>query len=153
MSDVCDLFEPVAENKNIRLYAELTSGCRVQGNRKYLQRMLANLVDNALKYTPDNGSVRVRMSADERKISVAVNDTGSGIPEAEQGRIFERFYRCDQSRSQPGFGLGLSLARAVARTHGGELVVESTLGSGSRFTVTLPRGGAFPRPGSRSPTT
>jgi heavy metal sensor kinase len=139
VNDVCDLFSPVAEDKQIRLSNQLVSDCRVRGNRKYLQRMLANLMDNALKYTPANGTVAVAVSADERAVSIAVRDTGIGIPASEQAQIFERFFRCDQSRSHPGFGLGLSLARAVARTHGGDLAVQSNPGGGSVFTVTLPR--------------
>ncbi len=138
VSDVCELFATLAEDKQIRLSTRLADGCRVRGNRKFLQRMLANLLDNALKYTPEQGEVAVEVAPMERAVSVAVRDTGIGIPLAEQGQIFERFFRCDQSRSQPGFGLGLSLARAVARSHGGDLVVESEPGSGSRFTVTLP---------------
>ncbi len=139
VKDVCELFGPLAEDKQIRLSSSLAPGCRVRGDRKYLQRMLANLVHNALKYTPEQGDVAVELSADERRVSVAVRDNGIGIPSSDQGQIFERFFRCDQSRSQSGFGLGLSLARAVARTHGGDLVVESAPGTGSRFTVTLPK--------------
>lgn len=138
VNDVCELFEPLAEDKRIHLTTRLMSGCRVQGDRRYLQRMLANLVDNALKYTPAQGAVGVEMATDHGLVSIAVSDTGIGIPETEQGQIFERFFRCDQSRSEPGFGLGLSLAMAVARTHGGGLAVHSAPGSGSRFTVTLP---------------
>jgi signal transduction histidine kinase len=147
VNDVCELFAPLAEDKQIHLSTRLVPGCWVRGDRKYLQRMLANLVDNALKYTPEQGAVAVEVSVFGQRVAVAVRDNGIGIPLAEQGQIFERFFRCDQSRSQPGFGLGLSLARAVARSHGGDLLVESAPGGGSRFTVTLPKDGPAAAPG------
>jgi signal transduction histidine kinase len=105
-----------------------------------IQRILANLLDNALKYTPSGGSVRVSLSAiDDGEAFVSVQDTGMGIPPDDLPHIFERFYRCDQSRSEPGTGLGLSLARALARAHQGDITVTSTLGQGSTFTLTLPK--------------
>lgn len=138
VSDVCELFEPLAEDKKIQLSTRLVPDCRVRGNRRYLQRMLANLLDNAVKYTPRDGAIHVDMAVDQGLVSISVRDSGIGIPQSDQPQIFERFFRCDQSRSEPGFGLGLSLAQAVARTHGGGLAVQSTPGSGSVFTVTLP---------------
>jgi len=79
------------------------------------------------------------MTEDDTKVSISIKDTGIGISSSDLPHIFERFYRCDQSRSQPGTGLGLSLARAVARVHGGDITVESRLNHGSTFTVNLPR--------------
>lgn len=136
--DACELFEPIAEDKNIELSLRHKPGCLVRGSTQYLQRMLANLLDNALKYTPDKGRIDVELSSNDAAVSIAVRDTGIGISEADQPHIYERFYRCDESRSQPGFGLGLSLARAVARAHGGDIGVSSSPGSGSVFSVTLP---------------
>lgn len=133
-----ELFEPVAENKEIELSLNLVPGCHVRGNAGYLQRMLANLLDNALKFTPPKGCIDVAVLSHDGKVSTSVRDTGIGIAEADQPHIFERFFRCDPSRSQPGFGLGLSLARAIAQAHGGDLVVSSSLGQGSVFRVTLP---------------
>lgn len=138
VQDACELFEPVAENKDIQLSPRLEPNHCVLGNMQHLQRMLANLLDNALKYTPVKGSVEIAVSRENDLVSIAVSDTGIGISESEQQHIFERFFRCDQSRSMPGFGLGLSFSRAVARTHGGDLRVLSEPGRGSVFTVTLP---------------
>jgi signal transduction histidine kinase len=107
-----------------------------------IQRMLSNLLDNAIKYTPQGGLVKVSVSENEAKVVVSVKDTGCGISPSDLPRIFERFYRCDQSRSQAGIGLGLSLARAIARAHGGEITATSTPNQGSTFTATLPK--SFP---------
>ena len=136
--DACELFEPVAEEKGIRLSLELESGCRLRGNIHHLQRMLANLLDNALKYTPEAGSVAVKLARDTRGVNITVADTGIGIPEAEQSRVFDRFFRCDQSRSRKGCGLGLSYSRAVARAHGGDITLVSIPAKQSTFTVSLP---------------
>ena len=104
-----------------------------------IQRMLSNLLDNAIKYTPCGGSVNVSVSENDNQVTLSVKDTGWGISPTDLPRIFERFYRCDQSRSQAGIGLGLSLARAIARAHGGDITATSTLNHGSTFTVTLPK--------------
>jgi signal transduction histidine kinase len=102
--------------------------------------MLSNLLDNAIKYTPSRGTVSVSVSEnDERNIVITVKDTGIGISPNDLPRIFDRFYRCDQSRSTLGIGLGLSLARAIARAHGGDITVTSTPNQGSTFTATLPK--------------
>jgi signal transduction histidine kinase len=103
-----------------------------------IQRMLSNLLDNAIKYTASRGAVSVSVSEDERDVVITVKDTGVGISPGDLPRIFERFYRCDQSRSEPGIGLGLSLARAIARVHGGDITVTSAPNQGSTFTITLP---------------
>lgn len=137
--DACELFEAVAEEKNISLSCQLEAGCRLTGNRQNLQRMLANLLDNALKYTAPQGSVRVTLERLADSLQLGITDTGQGISEAEQQRVFERFYRCDESRGHSeGCGLGLSFARSVARAHGGDIALSSTPGNGSTFTITLP---------------
>jgi signal transduction histidine kinase len=105
-----------------------------------LQRMLANILDNAVKYTPSGGKIEVSLTGTKNhNITISIKDTGVGISAADLNRIFERFYRCDQSRSQPGTGLGLSLARAIARAHGGDITVTSTVNQGSTFNITLPK--------------
>jgi heavy metal sensor kinase len=136
----CDLFEPLAEDNGVTLTYNAPDPCHLFGDSRMIQRMLANLLDNAIKYTPSGGTVSVSVSENERKDVVAtVKDTGIGIAEGDLPRIFERFYRCDQSRSKPGIGLGLSLARAIARAHHGEITVTSRPSEGSIFTITLPK--------------
>jgi two-component system sensor histidine kinase SenX3 len=106
--------------------------------------MLYNLIDNAIKYSGERGSVRVGLEAGDGAARVSVADTGPGIPAEDQGRLFERFYRADQSRARDtaggigGAGLGLAIALWVARSHGGNIEVESRLGEGSTFRVVLP---------------
>lgn len=100
--------------------------------------MLANLVDNALKYTPSNGKVWLDAEDVENTVQIKISDTGMGIPAEDQDRIFERFYRCDQSRNSDGFGLGLSFAQAVAHAHGGQIQLNSEPGKSSTFTIILP---------------
>jgi two-component system OmpR family sensor kinase len=103
-----------------------------------LQRLISNLLDNAIKYTPTGGQVSIFLEKrNDSPVVLRVSDTGAGIDEEETERIFERFYRGDASRSTEGSGLGLSLARAIARAHGGDITVESGAGKGSIFTVTL----------------
>ena len=142
--DACELFEPVADEKEIELSCQLDAGCRIHGNVQNLQRMLANLLDNALKYTPPKGRIDINLGCDEQGIKVAVADTGIGIPAPDQARIFERFFRCDQSRSQTGCGMGLSFSQAVARAHGGDISVASEPGNGTTFTITIPNSRIFP---------
>ena len=101
--------------------------------------MVANLLDNALKYTPPLGRVTVSVQEAGEKVLIAMSDTGAGISEKDHPQIFKRFYRGDRSRSQAGFGLGLSLAQAIASAHGGDITVESSPGKGSVFTVALPK--------------
>ena len=139
--DAYELFQPVAVEKGIDFRVSVSDEDRiVLGDRARLQRMVSNILDNALKYTPSRATVHISLGGDGQCVRISVTDTGVGIEAAELEHIFDRFYRCDQSRSTPGNGLGLSLARAVARAHGGEIHVESQSGRGSTFTVALPRG-------------
>ncbi len=133
----CELFEPGAEDKGVNLACSVPNGSRLVGDTRMIQRMLSNLLDNAIKYTPSGGSVGISLVENEGQVAVTIRDTGIGLSPSDLPRIFERFYRCDQSRSQAGIGLGLSLARAVARAHGGDITVVSTPNQGSTFTVTL----------------
>ncbi len=118
---------------------DLPNDCRIRGDRQRLQRVVANLLDNAVKYTPSGGRVTIELDEDGERLKLSIRDTGVGISPHEKARIFERFYRCDRSRSELGNGLGLSLALAFARVHGGDIVVDSTPERGSTFTVALPR--------------
>jgi heavy metal sensor kinase len=136
--DACDLFLAPAEDKGVKLACDVAGHCNIFGDHRMIQRMIANLLDNAIKYTPAGGSVEVTVSTgNDNAVAIEVKDTGIGISEKEMPRIFERFYRCDPSRSEAGIGLGLSFARAIARAHGGDISVFSKSGQGSTFTVTF----------------
>lgn len=138
VQDACELFEEVAEQKGIKLTCRLQKDCYIYGNIQELQRMLANLLDNAIKYTLANGQVSVALTCNRQNIEIMVLDTGVGIPESDQARVFDRFFRCDQSRTHDGFGLGLSYSRAVAHSHGGDIELSSSLEKGSCFIIKLP---------------
>jgi signal transduction histidine kinase len=143
--DVGELYEPVAEENGIALKVEAATPAPVRGNRELVSQALANLVDNAIKYgqpsaagTPAEITVSAVNAGDEVQLTVA--DRGPGVPEGERPRVIERFVRLEQSRSKPGSGLGLSLAAAVARLHGGELTLEDNQ-PGLKTVIALPRGG------------
>jgi heavy metal sensor kinase len=138
VGDACRLFEALAEEKGIRLRCDAPEPLPIWGDTRLIQRMLANLLDNAIKYTPSGGAVSVSARRDSlQRTVIEVSDTGPGISEADLPHIFERFYRGDPSRSQAGAGLGLCFARAVAHAHGGEITAAS-LQTGSVFWVTIP---------------
>lgn len=135
------LFGPLAEDKGLTLTGDIPEVLMVRGDLKMLQRAVANIVDNAIKYTPSPGNIDIRgvRDKDVEMINVSITDSGIGIDAEDLPKIFNRFFRCDQSRATGGFGLGLSLARAIAHVHGGEVNVESAIGVGSVFTLCLPQ--------------
>jgi signal transduction histidine kinase len=114
------------------------AGLEVTGDRPRLRQVLANLLDNAVKYVPRGGHVELLASARPGGVVIEVKDDGPGIPADEQPLIFDRLYRGDRSRSERGLGLGLSLVRAVVQAHGGTVSVRSEPGAGSTFRVDLP---------------
>ena len=148
---IADLYEPLADDKGLALTVEAPAPAQVHGNRELVSQALANLVDNAIKYAgvrPEavNGSeaaIVVTALNDPDRILLTVSDHGPGIPEVDRGHVVERFVRLEQSRSEPGSGLGLSLASAVARLHGGELRLEDNH-PGLKAVIALPRAGAAP---------
>ena len=148
------LYEPLADDKGLVLKVEAPATASIRGNRELVSQALANLVDNAIKYaapapSQSNGAqpeILVKALGEGGRIVLTVADGGPGIPEADRSRVVERFVRLEQSRSQPGSGLGLSLAAAVARLHGGELKLEDNH-PGLRSVLTLPRGGPVPAAG------
>ncbi len=143
VGDAVLLFETTAADKQLGLCFEAVTDARVKGDARMLQRMIANLLDNAIRYTPPGGRIEVTVgTAADSGARIEFRDTGIGIAAEDHERIFERFYRCDPSRTESGSGLGLSLARAVARAHGGDISVASTPGEGSTFSVILPAGPA-----------
>ena len=140
VQDARELFEPVAEDKNMTIKIEGYDTFLIYGDMQKLQRVLANLLDNALKYTPSGGTVTISVKGSETHAEISINDTGIGISESDLPHIFERFYRGNHGSPQSGSGLGLSLARAIVRAHGGDIAVTSLLGMESTFVVTLPCG-------------
>jgi signal transduction histidine kinase len=143
--DVGELYEPLADEKGLALKIDAPTAAPVRGNRELISQALSNLIDNAIKYAKPNGELNgapaeIILKADNEgeRIMLSVADRGPGIPEADRGRVVERFVRLEQSRSEPGSGLGLSLASAVARLHGGELKLEDNH-PGLRSTIALPR--------------
>ena len=139
VGDALRLFETTAADKQLRLDFEAAPAAAVKGDARMLQRMIANLLDNAIRYTPAGGRVRVVIApSSDQGVRIDFSDTGIGISGDDQDRIFERFFRCDPSRTESGSGLGLSLARAVARAHGGDITVQSKPGKGSTFSAILP---------------
>lgn len=137
--DACDLFLPITNEKKINLSCNVPDDLIFRGDRKKLQRILSNLLDNAIKYTPEGGSVSISAEADARRIHIIFEDTGIGISETDMPHIFERFYKCDQSRSRDGVGLGLSLVKVFAEAMKGTINVTSTVNKGSRFSLTISR--------------
>ena len=135
-----DIFLPAAEAQGITLeFIPASKVSLLQTNRTAMQRMLGNLVENAIKFTPPGGRVEIRITEETGKLSLIVSDTGSGIQPQDQDKIFKRFYRGDGSRSTPGSGLGLSLVRAIVIACNGTISVESTPGAGTTFQVSLPK--------------
>jgi signal transduction histidine kinase len=147
--DVGELYEPLAEDRGLALRVETAGPALVKGNRELVSQALANLVDNAIKYAAAdpksvNGSpseIVVTSGSEGDRVVLTVRDQGPGIPEADRPRAVERFVRLEQSRSQPGSGLGLSLASAIARLHGGELRLEDN-SPGLKAVISLPRADA-----------
>jgi heavy metal sensor kinase len=133
-----DLYRDVADAKGVALQAETGTDAIVNGDRTRLEQVAANLIDNAVKYTPAGGRVDVRIDRTATAAALSVRDTGAGIPPAELPRIWDRLFRGDASRSERGLGLGLSLVKAIVEAHGGTVTAASEPGRGTAFTVTLP---------------
>ncbi|HSZ57063.1 MAG TPA: ATP-binding protein, partial [Tepidisphaeraceae bacterium] len=137
-----DLLLPAAQRKGQTIQVEIARHApRVIGNPDYVERAASNLIDNAIKYTPDRGEIRVSVGVERDEfVVIEVADNGIGIPPKDLSRIFERFYRVDRSRSREmgGTGLGLSIVKHVAQVHGGTIDVSSTPGVGSKFRLRIP---------------
>jgi two-component system phosphate regulon sensor histidine kinase PhoR len=137
--------EPTAQGRHQVLTSELGSDrLEVLGDRQNLSQLVDNLVDNAIKYTPENGKIQVRLLKVGEEAVLEVQDTGIGISPQYIERVFERFYRVDKARSQSlgGTGLGLSIVRNIAERHGGGVSVTSQLGAGSTFRFRMPLAGS-----------
>ena len=136
LREVCDVYEPIAENKNIGLRVEVRHRLSVRGDRDLLFEAVANLVDNAIKFTPEGGKVEIELLRGDRETIVRVTDTGSGIGEHEREAVLRRFYRSDKIRNTPGVGLGLNLVAAIVKLHGFRLAIHSE--GGSRLEIICP---------------
>lgn len=138
LGEAVELYEDVAEAKRISVTLEPGEDTTITAARDRIRQVFANLLDNAIKYTPEGGSVRVSTSRSGADVLVIVTDSGSGIAPEHLPRIWDRLYRADPSRSERGLGLGLSLVKAYVEAHGGSVAAASEPGRGSTFTVRLP---------------
>jgi signal transduction histidine kinase len=145
-ADIAELYEPACEEHGLDFKAELAPGLSVRGDREFLAQALANLLDNAVKYTPRGGAIMLRSRRrSSGEVEFSITDTGPGVCDQDRGRIVQRFVRLENSRNQPGAGLGLSLVAAVAQAHGGRLELDEgpgkvgEFGPGLRVALVLPR--------------
>ena len=137
LADVAELYAPVAEERGLDFATDGTGDAVIHGDRDLLFQALANLTDNAIKFSPEGGKVRFDLDRTNSRARFTVTDDGPGIPEEARANVRRRFVRLDQSRSTPGSGLGLSLADAVAGLHDGELVLDDNA-PGLRAILELP---------------
>jgi signal transduction histidine kinase len=139
VKQVCQELEALAAERNIRLDIRLEEDpVVISGNAPALHRLFLVLLDNAVKYSPQGGQVSITLRGNGSVASVAIQDSGPGIGQADLPHIFERFYRADRARTTEGYGLGLSLAKSIAQAHNAEIHVESAANAGATFTVAFP---------------
>jgi signal transduction histidine kinase len=136
--DAVALYADVADEKGVALVNRCPTGICVSGDRNRMRQVVANLLDNAIKYTPAGGRVEVDAAVETGRAVLSVRDTGIGIPPGELPRIWDRLYRGDASRSERGLGLGLALVKAIVEAHGGQVEARSIPGEGATFFVRLP---------------
>jgi signal transduction histidine kinase len=134
--EVCEIYEPIAEDKQIGLSVETAVHVHVHADRDLLFEALANLVDNAIKFTPEGGKVKIGLLRDKREVIMRVSDTGPGINTSEREAVLRRFYRSDKMRNTPGVGLGLNLVAAIAKLHDFRLIIHT--GPGGRIDIVCP---------------
>lgn len=144
LREVCDIYEPIAENKNVDLRVVVGQPLSVLGDRDLLFEAVANLVDNAVKFVPEGGKVGIELMRSDDNAMVRVTDSGAGISDQEREIVLRRFYRSEKMRSTPGVGLGLNLVAAIVKLHGFRLVIHS--GPGGRIEIICPD----PRPNSNA---
>ncbi len=144
-ADMAELYEPASEDKGLEFSAEIERGLMIEGNQPFLAQALANVIDNAIKYTPTGGAVMLRARRrSSGEVEYSVTDTGPGVPEQDRERVIERFVRLDNSRTEAGSGLGLSLVGAVMEAHGGRILLDEGpgeyggFGPGLRVALVLP---------------
>ncbi len=139
LREVIELYEYVAEERKVGVRGDFLEPCEVSVDPNRVRQVFANLLDNAIKYTPEGGRVTITTRNEPGQVVVLFRDTGIGIPAEEQDKIWARLYRGDKSRSQRGLGLGLSLVKAVVEAHDGKATVTSKPGEGAEFAVVLPK--------------
>ncbi|WP_397385345.1 sensor histidine kinase [Prosthecobacter sp.] len=139
LQQVIEMYELISEEKHITITTDFAPDCRASVDPTRLSQAFANLLDNALKYTPEGGKVHLACRAAENTVTVTMRDTGMGIPATDQPHIWERLYRGDKSRTQRGLGLGLSLVKAIVEAHNGTVAVTSDAGQGAEFVITVPQ--------------
>jgi signal transduction histidine kinase len=139
LREVIELYEYVAEERKIGVRGDFLEPCEVTVDPNRLRQVFANLLDNAIKYTPEGGRVTITTRNEPGRVVVLFRDTGIGIAPEEHDKIWTRLYRSDKSRSQRGLGLGLSLVKAVVEAHNGTATLNSELGAGAEFSVALPK--------------
>jgi len=146
--EVAEQLGVLAEEKQQSIHVRFDPVSHWVGDRVVLRQALLNLVDNAIKYTPAGGSIEIQVAQTDNGTTIDVSDTGPGIPEELQSRIFDRFYRVDRARSREngGTGLGLAIAKWAVEVNGGQLALESANSGGSRFRITLPQTATAPAP-------
>ncbi len=138
LREIAELYQYVAEEKKITVSLDLPLECQASVDPTRMRQAFGNLIDNALKYTPNGGNVWIEARRETGRVVVVFRDSGIGIPPEEQPRIWDRLYRGDKSRSQRGLGLGLSVVKAVVEAHGGTATAKSKAGEGSEFSISLP---------------
>jgi len=138
LREICDVYEPIAEDKQIALSVRVADQLDVRGDRDLLFEAVANLVDNAIKFTPVGGNVEIALAREDKQTIVRVSDTGPGISQQETEAVLRRFYRSDKIRNTPGVGLGLNLVSAIAKLHGFRLAIHP--GPGGRVEIVCPDG-------------
>lgn len=140
IKDACELFSDISEEKNISInILSKKNDYKINGNLKSVQRIISNLLDNAIKYTEENGIITISATEKEKIIEISISDTGIGISEGEQSNIFKKFYKVDKSRGSFGIGLGLHTVKILLEQMNGSISCESSLGKGSTFTISFQR--------------
>jgi signal transduction histidine kinase len=138
LQDLAEQFQLQAKRKKINFQVRLSAELWVKGDRNQLNRLFINLLENACKYTPEEGRVTLSLKKLRQNLIVLVEDTGIGIAPEQLPFVFQRFWRAKSARQQEGLGLGLAIAQSIAKLHGGEITVKSQIGIGTSFQVRLP---------------